>query len=106
MILVVNDDANKMGVLRNILGAAGIDVYPSVTGILPPESRSSPEAGHRDESFGDLADQAPVGIWVMGTDQHLLFHNKRAAAFLGAALPRILENGWTSIVHPRDLQKT
>jgi PAS domain S-box-containing protein len=107
MILVVNDDAECVGVLTSILASAGFGVHPAANGGLELEhrpSRPGMEWSETDGRMEDLANRAPVAIWVMDGDQRLLFHNKRAAAFVGIAISRVLNDRWAAIVHPQDLE--
>src|SRR5262245_56591239 len=103
MILVVNNDAQGLGVLKTILTSAGFDVRRAAGGLsLERQPASSDD---RDEQFEDLANRVPVAIWVMGRDERLQFYNKRAAGFVGSAMSRVLNEGWGEIVHPQDLER-
>jgi PAS domain S-box-containing protein len=68
--------------------------------------RRHAEQGLREseERFRELANRAPVAIWITGPDKRLLFHNKRAAIFAGCPKLQLLNHGWTAIVHPEDLE--
>ena len=57
-----------------------------------------------EERFRELANGAPVAIWITGTDQRLLFHNRRAATFVGGSRLQLLDYGWTAFVHPEDIE--
>lgn len=57
----------------------------------------------REEGFRELADRAPIGVWVMGSDQRLLFHNKCGLSLSGRAKHQLAGDEWTRIVHPDDL---
>jgi two-component system, cell cycle sensor histidine kinase and response regulator CckA len=58
-----------------------------------------------EERFRNLADTAPVMIWVAGTDKVLTFFNKTWLDFVGRMLEQELDNGWVQSVHPDDLDR-
>ena len=57
-----------------------------------------------EERFRTLADRAPVGIWVTGQDDCLVFFNKRALTFVGRNVRLLTGTGWLEAVHPDDLE--
>jgi PAS domain S-box-containing protein len=67
--------------------------------------RKRTEAALREseERFRNVADSAPVMIWVAGTDRVLTFFNKTWLDFVGRTMDQELDNGWTTSVHPDDL---
>lgn len=58
-----------------------------------------------EERFRNMADTAPVMIWVSGTDQHRTFFNKSWLEFTGRTLEQELGHGWTENLHPEDLDR-
>jgi len=56
----------------------------------------------QEERFHILADQAPVMIWMSGTDKQCTWFNKPWLDFVGRPLERELGNGWAENVHPDD----
>jgi len=56
-----------------------------------------------EERFRDIADAAPVLIWVSGPDKLCTFFNKPWLEFTGRALEQELGDGWSAGVHPEDL---
>jgi two-component system cell cycle sensor histidine kinase/response regulator CckA len=56
-----------------------------------------------EERFRNMADSAPVMIWVAGPDKVLTFFNKTWLEFVGRTLEQELGNGWIQSVHPDDL---
>lgn len=57
-----------------------------------------------EERFRDLADTAPVIIWVTGPDKVLTFCNRQALIFAGRKLEELLESGWEDSAYPDDLR--
>jgi PAS domain S-box-containing protein len=58
-----------------------------------------------EERFRNVADSAPVMIWVAGTDKVLTFFNKTWLDFVGRKLEQELNNGWVESVHPDDRER-
>jgi PAS domain S-box-containing protein len=56
-----------------------------------------------EERFRNMADTAPVMIWVAGRDKQFTFFNKTWLEFTGRGLEQELGDGWTISVHPEDL---
>jgi PAS domain S-box-containing protein len=62
------------------------------------------EAARREgeERFRDMADTAPVMIWVSGPDKLCIFFNKPWLDFTGSTMDQAVGNGWIERVHPED----
>jgi PAS domain S-box-containing protein len=58
-----------------------------------------------EERFRNLADTAPVLMWVAAPDKLCTFFNKSWLDFTGRTLQQELGNGWTESVHPDDLDR-
>jgi PAS domain S-box-containing protein len=58
-----------------------------------------------EERFRNMADTAPVLIWVSGTDRLCTFVNETWLAFTGHSIGEELGGGWTRRVHPDDLER-
>lgn len=54
------------------------------------------------EQFKEVADKAPVMIWMSGTDQTYYFFNKGWLKFTGRTAGQELGHGWTENIHPDD----
>lgn len=57
----------------------------------------------RETWFRNLADNAPVMIWVTDKEKRSTFFNKAWLEFRGDTLEKGLRKGWTDSVHPDDL---
>jgi PAS domain S-box-containing protein len=58
-----------------------------------------------DQRFRNVADSAPVLIWMTGPDQAGVYFNKPWLAFTGRSLEQALGNGWLQGVHPDDSER-
>jgi PAS domain S-box-containing protein len=58
-----------------------------------------------EQRFRNMADTAPVMIWVSGTDKLCTFFNKTWLSFTGRALEEEQGNGWTKAMHPDDIDR-
>jgi two-component system cell cycle sensor histidine kinase/response regulator CckA len=55
-----------------------------------------------EERFRNMADTAPVLIWVSGPDKLLTFFNRGWLTFTGSSMEQAVGNGWIEKVHPHD----
>jgi PAS domain S-box-containing protein len=60
------------------------------------------ELRESEARFRDMANSAPVMIWMAGTDKLCTFFNQGWLAFTGRTLAQELGNGWADGVHPVD----
>jgi two-component system cell cycle sensor histidine kinase/response regulator CckA len=58
-----------------------------------------------EERFRNMADTAPVMIWVTDSDGLCTFFNTRWLDFTGRAMEQELGTGWMEGVHPEDLDE-
>jgi two-component system cell cycle sensor histidine kinase/response regulator CckA len=55
-----------------------------------------------EERFRNMADTAPVMIWVSGPEKLCTFVNQEWLTFTGSTMDEALGNGWSMKVHPDD----
>jgi PAS domain S-box-containing protein len=67
--------------------------------------RAEAELRESEERFRNVADTAPVMIWVSDPNKMFTFVNKRWLEFTGRTMEQELGNGWAAGLHPDDLQR-
>ncbi|MDQ3289881.1 MAG: CHASE domain-containing protein, partial [Bacteroidota bacterium] len=55
--------------------------------------------------FRNMADSAPVMIWMNNTDNKITYVNKQWLEFTGQTINKALSHGWGEAVHPDDKEK-
>jgi len=55
-----------------------------------------------EERFRNMADSAPVALWVAGPDGLVSFYNKVALKFAGRTMEELRGGNWIDFVHPDD----
>jgi PAS domain S-box-containing protein len=58
-----------------------------------------------EELFRNLADTAPVMMWIEAADKRCTFFNKRWLTFRGRSLEQELGFGWVEGIHPDDRER-
>ncbi len=58
-----------------------------------------------EQRFSNIANTAPVLIWMSGIDKLYYFFNTAWLAFTGNTIEKEVGNGWAEGVHPEDLER-
>ncbi|HEY8226802.1 MAG TPA: sigma 54-interacting transcriptional regulator [Pyrinomonadaceae bacterium] len=58
-----------------------------------------------EERFRNMADTAPVMIWVADQSKRSTYYNKQWLDFTGHTMEEELANGWAKAVHPDDYER-
>jgi PAS domain S-box-containing protein len=72
---------------------------------LIERSRAEERLRENEEHFRNMADSAPVMIWISDTEKLCTFVNKGWLDFTGRSLEKELGNGWAEGVHPEDRER-
>ncbi len=87
--------------LNPIETAKGTLVLSSIVDISE-RKRAEETLRESEERFRNMADTAPVMIWVSGPDALCTFFNKGWLAFTGRSIEQERGNGWTAGIHSDD----
>ena len=70
------------------------------------ERKKAEAALHESEArFRNLADYAPVMIWMADIDKTCNYCNKTMLEFIGKSKDQMMENCWSNAIHPNDRDK-
>ena len=79
-----------------------MDVLARLAASLIERARVEDAVSESEARFRNLADSAPVMIWVADPDQKGTFFNKCCLDFTGRTMDDKLGDGWVSGLHPDD----
>jgi len=73
--------------------------------VIEKEKRSQSALRESEVRFRNVADTAPVLVWMSDTSKHRTFFNKGWLEFSGRTFEQELGNGWVEGVHAEDLNR-
>ena len=82
-----------------------LDVLARMAADLIERSRAEEKLRESEERFRNIADTAPIMIWIAGPDKLWTFVNKTCLDFTGHTLEHKLGWGWIGDIHPDDREQ-
>jgi PAS domain S-box-containing protein len=77
----------------------------SLSVLLEQQRKTQHSLLESEVRFRNIADTAPVLIWIFGPDKRATFFNKAWLEFTGRTMEQGLADGWAQGVHPNDLDR-
>jgi PAS domain S-box-containing protein len=72
--------------------------------ITRSKRRNEAALRESEDRFRDMADAAPIVMWLGDGQKRVTFFNKEISAFSGLPREQLLGVGWAQIIHPDDLE--
>jgi PAS domain S-box-containing protein len=98
-------DRRIEGTVVNLLGDPPVHALIVTFRDATDRLRQERELADKEQRFRELAEQAPVMMWMEDADRRLIWENQTALAFIGRSWEEEREYGWLDTVHPEDLER-
>jgi PAS domain S-box-containing protein len=98
-------DRHLEGSLTNLLGDAPIHALIMSFRDGTRRQKRQQELAANEQRFRELAEQAPVMIWMEDAARNLVWENRTALDFSGRRWEDEKDRGWQQGVHPADLER-
>ncbi len=82
-----------------------VEGYAALITDISDRKRAEAALRESEARFRQMADTAPILVWMSGTDKLCNYFNKPWLDFTGRTLEEEMGNGWTGGVHPDDFQR-
>jgi two-component system sporulation sensor kinase A len=79
--------------------------YSTIARDISERKKTETALRESESRFRNMADTAPVMIWMSGRDTLFNFFNKALFDFTGQTPERGMGSGWTDHIHPDDVQR-
>lgn len=106
MTLIRPTDGKKLTLLitfKLIKDAVGNPQHYVVSGAdISDRKAAEAKLQESENRFREVADSAPVGIWMSELENKVIYINKPLADYIGMQAEVFTEGAWISLIHPND----